>query len=211
MLTLALEFKMDEDEVLSDGERPRKMRRPPSKSQGIQDIVGELVQAIQTSASIHQGCPQGHEEWKEPSDEELVELYAQKEKLNALRAEGPLTLPQRVALAKNTARVKEIERMMAQQPQEPGHFLALLDDEEDEDTIAEELLNQGLRNPQRGQDTPTTPTAAGDQMGASGEDGAGVPNVKDKKPQCLPSSQRRSTRSVSMSRRIQASAMSPQS
>ncbi len=96
------DFQMDEDDILSDGEGPRKRRRSgvkardKPKDQSIQ--TGSPVQLLQKT-------------WKMPDDDKMIELFTQQEELLTLQEKGTLTAPQNLALLRLTARLNHIEKM----------------------------------------------------------------------------------------------------
>ncbi|KAH6855854.1 P-loop containing nucleoside triphosphate hydrolase protein [Chaetomium sp. MPI-CAGE-AT-0009] len=112
------DFAIDEDDILSDGERPNKRRRAAPKRQGKRDETHSLGP---TQATIG-GAPEtgGEGGWRAPTQAELTQMCAEQEELNALEAKGALTLSQKLALARVTAKIKRVEDMASQHTQTPA-------------------------------------------------------------------------------------------
>ncbi|KAK3294100.1 SNF2 family N-terminal domain-containing protein [Chaetomium fimeti] len=112
------DFVIDEDDILSDGERPNKRHRAAPKRQKKRDDT----QPLNPRQAMIGGPPEtgGKGAWQEPTDDELMEMYTEQEHLNALKAKGPLTFPQRAALARITAKIAKVEDMASQHTETPG-------------------------------------------------------------------------------------------
>ena len=110
------DFFMDEDDILSDGEGPRKRRRQRVKSSD----KTEETSIWEESTLRHR-----QETCTMPTDAELAELYSQHEELSLLKKQGPLTLRQRVTLGRLTGRIDAIEKMAAQEPPVEGQSAAV--------------------------------------------------------------------------------------
>lgn len=130
------DFRMDEDGSLSDGERPRKRRRQPPKRQARRNetSVPKAPEHTNVTGDSGQG---GDGSWQEPTDDELLQLYTQQQKLNAIKSQRTLTLPERVMLAKVSAKVTEVEQMASLQASDLGDPMDLFGDGQDEDQAAE--------------------------------------------------------------------------
>jgi hypothetical protein len=120
------DFRMDEDNMLSDGERPKTPRppRPGVKRRRRQDGSPEV------------------EAWKEPTEEELMDLCMRQEELNALKSQGSLSLSQTLELARVTARIAAVEAMAKQERSTP--VSRPRPDDRDEDDEVREELNRAL-------------------------------------------------------------------
>ena len=106
------DFWMDENDILSDGEGPRKRRRsgvkPRDNPNGKSARADSQLQHLQELSAM-------------PTADELAELYKQRDELNLLSARGPLKLPQSVALGQLRGRIAAIENMATQQSLGEGH------------------------------------------------------------------------------------------
>jgi len=148
------DFQLDEDEMSSDGEGRRKRRRAGPSRRNNRSTNSTRRQVAQRHKNT--GAQHPKKQWEMPTDEELVELYTQQEELNALRTEGSLTIPQRVVLAKLTARIATIEKMASQQP--PGLELPMEPlGEEHEDKEAAAVAAAPLVSPTHGTAATTEP------------------------------------------------------
>jgi hypothetical protein len=112
------DFAMDEDDVLSDGEPPRKRRQCPTKRQGKRDGAQPLNPTQAALGGVPETGADG--DWKEPTEDELMNIYTEKEELEALKAKGPLSFPQKVALARVNAKINIMEKMSSQHTGSPG-------------------------------------------------------------------------------------------
>ncbi len=89
------EFEML-DEDLSDGERPKKRRRISPKRQNHRESSPESQQS--------------NEQWRMPTEDELMEMYTQQMDLNMLKEQRALTFQERVNLAKLSAQIAAVEK-----------------------------------------------------------------------------------------------------
>ncbi|AEO70728.1 uncharacterized protein THITE_2024021, partial [Thermothielavioides terrestris NRRL 8126] len=116
------DFVVSEDAILSDGERPRKRRRPAPSRRGRQKKGPAGTERPGLGNRGENISSLGDGDWHEPPEDELVRLYIRLDELNDLKAQGSLTFADKVALAKTSARIAAIERMAEQQG--PGLDLA---------------------------------------------------------------------------------------
>lgn len=111
------DFSMDEDDILSDGEPPRKRRQGAAKRQGKRDEAQLLNPAQAITAAVPETGADG--DWEEPTEDELLKIYTEQAELTALKAKGPLTFPQKIALAQVNVKINSIEKMSSQQTKAP--------------------------------------------------------------------------------------------
>jgi hypothetical protein len=105
------EFEPDEDDVPSDEGRPKKRRRPASK--GSKGSKGKSPRKKPNQRRERR--KPSKKVWQMPTDEELEQIYKQREDLRALNAEGLLNDQQKLELARVSARISTIEKRVVQQ------------------------------------------------------------------------------------------------
>ncbi|KAL2261278.1 hypothetical protein VTK26DRAFT_4482 [Humicola hyalothermophila] len=169
------EFEVDENDDLSDGERPRKRPRRPTRQQGKQKQKSKKTTPGRNNTEPK--GKQGDEEWIEPTDEELTELTTQRERLRARKARGQnLTLSQKLTLAQVTARLKEIETKAAEQDAE-------VDDQAIEQALAKVKARVQLPSASgRLSPAPFENAADANMEGLSQAPGSSKPQTARKKP-----------------------------
>jgi hypothetical protein len=189
------DFRMDEDDVLSDGERPPKRPRQAPKRQGRKNETSapKALEQMGPGSDLGQG---GDGEWQEPTDDELFQLYTQQQKLNTIKAQRALTFHERVVLAKISAKVTEVEQMASLQASDLGDPMDLLGDAVEEAT-ATPAPAEGAGGPNQDQSTGNTedkkrrppPKTAREfwereyaEKGSGVRDMTGDPNNKRKRP-----------------------------
>ena len=84
------EFEISDDD-LSDGERPKKRRRSAPRRQSNEEPANE--------------------QWRMPTEDELLNLCTQQEELNMLKEQRALTIQETLDLARISARISAVERM----------------------------------------------------------------------------------------------------